>query len=103
MRLLNPSLPPLVIILLLVFLWFILLALTLWFALRPRRAPESRTDPQRERRQPRAEKDTPPRPVRVVRAQSVREVPAEKGTNEAQDNAFDDFMKPGNRRDDFDF
>lgn len=102
MRLLNPSLPPLVVLLLLVFLWFILLALTLWFALRPRRALEPHIDPQRERRQPRTEKDTPPHPVRVVRAQSVREVPAEKGTNEGQDNAFDDF-RTGNRRDDFDF
>ena len=99
MRFSNLTLPPLVVILLLVFLWVILLVLLLWAALRPRRTP----DPQETPLESPQEDNIPRRPVRVVRPQVVREVRSGNTGEGAHDDAFDDFMNPGNRRDDFDF
>ena len=107
------SLPPLVVILLLVFLWLILLTLTLWFAFRPRRTPETQHDRPRKGLTAR-DKDVPAPPVRpqvqVVRqprteqpqAKQPQATPSQlKDTD--QDDAFDSFRRRNGRRDDFDF
>jgi cytoskeletal protein RodZ len=107
------SLPPLAAILLLAFLWVILLTLTLWFAFRPRRAPEAQhNQPQQDL--PAKDTDAPAPPerpqVRVVReprteqtrAKQPQATPSQlKDTD--QDDAFDSFRKRNGRRDDFDF
>lgn len=107
------SLPPLVVILLLAFLWLILLALTLWFAFRPRRTPETQRDRPRKDLTPRdADAPTPPvRPqVQVVRESRTEQTRAKQPQatppqlkDPDQDDAFDSFRKRNGRRDDFDF
>lgn len=103
MRLLT--LPPLVLLLLLVFLWFILLVLLLWFALRPRRdtprdtgARETRVRVQKKMG---PSTDDPPTPAR--RPVVVRQTPSKSSEEGARDDAFDGYNRPANRRDDFDF
>ena len=110
------SLPPLVILLLLAFLWLILLVLLLWFAFRPRRgADESEAEVKKVRPKPRrdgleaslkadparirAPQPSPPRPT--VRAVSPTEQPSDAEADPRDE--FDEFNRPGNRRDDFDF
>lgn len=115
MQPLSPSLPPLVALLLLAFLWFILLVLLLWFALSPRRSPDV---PRRARRPAdhRSRRDTvrdeagaeeadrraarTPRVVRDPAAQPATQPAAQPST---QEDAFDAYAKPAHRRDEFDF
>lgn len=103
MRLLT--LPPLVVLLLLVFLWFILLVLLLWFALRPRRYTPRETGPRetqvKVQKKRKFSKDDPEIPAR--RPVVVRRVPSKSSEDEARDDAFDGYNRPANRRDDFDF
>jgi hypothetical protein len=102
------SLPPLVVILLLAFLWVILLTLTLWFAFRPRRTPEAQRD-RRRKDLPAKGIDAPAPPVhpqvqvvRESRAEQPQATPSQLKDND-QDDAFDSFRKRNSRRDDFDF
>ncbi len=110
----NLSLPPLVVLLLLAFLWLVLLVLLLWFAFKPRRDSGEFEEPEtRPRSQPRRDglEATPkPRQPKVRSSQpvstrtTVRAVSKTKPDTEADlQNDFDDFNRPGNRRDDFDF
>lgn len=101
------TLPPLVALLLLVFLWFILLVILLWFALRPRRLEDAditdtntkdkevNATAKRKRSPPKDDPPTPSRRPVVVRKATPKDA--------AQDDTFDGFNHPANRRDDFDF
>lgn len=98
------TLPPLVVLLLLVFLWLILLVLLLWFALRPRRLEATGRTPKitsETRRKPVLPEDEAPLPAR--RTVVVRQSPATSPKDEARDDAFDSYNRPAERRDDFDF
>ncbi len=103
MRFLGLNLPPLTLILLLAFLWFLLLVLLLWSWLRPR-AP---LEPQREELQ-KSRRSEPESSVILPRPQVVREVkPEPRSATEPDDarpdtNPFDSY-RPNSRRDDFDF
>ena len=102
MRLLT--LPPLVVLLLLVFLWFILLVLLLWFALRPRQDAPRETgsrETQVRVQKPSSPKNDPEIPAR--RPVVVRQASPKAPKDEARDDAFDGYNRPANRRDDFDF
>ena len=108
------SLPPLVVLLLLAFLWLVLLVLILWFAFGPRHHKEESEKPMREPRvKPRrdgleatlkpdpsgARSPQPSSPRITVRVVS----PTERPASDPDQDDFDDFNRSGNRRDDFDF
>lgn len=97
------TLPPLVVLLLLVFLWFILLVLLLWFALRPRRNTHRKTreTPLKVQKKTSPSKENSPAPTR--RPVVVHQLPPKAAKDEARDDAFDGYTHPANRRDDFDF
>ena len=118
---LSLSLPPIVVLLLLAFLWLILLVLLVWFAF-GRRDPDELTEIDEPRDNPR---DSRPRKTRrraqrdgleatlkpdTSRAQAnprpptVRVVkPAEPKAKSDLQDAFDDFNQPEHRRDELDF
>jgi len=100
------TLPPLVVILLLVFLWFLLLVLVLWFVMGPRRGGYTdRTPSTNEEAQRKGRRDNPappPRP-RVVRQPAPQATPQNAPQTTPQDDAFDGFNRNRDRRDDFDF
>lgn len=103
---LSPSLPPLVALLLLAFLWFILLVLLLWFALSPRRSPDvprraGRPADPRSRRDAAGDEAADRRAARTPRV--VRDPAAQPATKPTQEDAFDAYAKPAHRRDEFDF
>ena len=109
----NLSLPPLVVLLLLAFLWLVLLVLLLWFAFRSPRGPDEpeevispRAKSKRDGLEatfkassPKTRSPQPSPPRTTVRAVSPNEPEAETDPHDE----FDDFNRPGNRRDDFDF
>lgn len=106
------SLPPLAVLLLLAFLWLILAVLVFWFVFRPRRGA---AEPEQEERKPRSGGRQsnattvvkPGSPTRTStspgqpRAPTVRAVTPPK--DDPESDAFDEFNRPGQRRDDFDF
>lgn len=103
----NLSLPPLVVLLLLAFLWLVLLVLLLWFAFRPRRSPDEAEEPEtRPQSKPKRDgleatlKTDPPRTRSPQPRTTVRAV---SSTELDPDDEFDDFNRPGNRRDDLGF
>lgn len=97
MRIFALTLPPLTLILLLAFLWFVLLALLLGIWLRPRRPEEPLPKREVRRQKPAPEELEDDFPAQLPRPQLVREKPSSKG-----EDAFADF-DPKARRDDFDF
>lgn len=106
MRFLGLDLPPLMLLMLLAFLWLILLVLLVWSWLRPRRPlepPPIAREP--ERASERLERDTR---VQLPRPHTVREVRPEPkpapppDTERTRDDPFDSY-RPNGRRDDFDF
>ena len=111
------SLPPLVVLLLLAFLWLVLLVLLLWFAFRPRRRPDELEKVVKPRPKasrdgleatpkaipPRARSPQPSPPRTSVRAVSPGTPNPKPDPETDPHDDFDDFNRPGNRRDDFDF
>ncbi len=107
------SLSPLVFLLLLAFLWLVLLVLLLWFAFRPRRSadePDDEAKPRLNTRRDGLEATLKPEPPRTRTPQpspprpTVRAVsPPEQDLEPGSLDEFDNFNRPGNRRDDFDF
>lgn len=100
------TLPPLTLLLLLTFLWFVLLALLLGAWFRPRRPPAPPPEREVRRKTPAPEVLEDDFPAQLPRPRIVRETRAKdklaKDKLEAEEDAFADF-DPKNRRDDFDF
>lgn len=111
------SLPPLVAILLLAFVWVIVFVLLLWFFLPGGRqpgeaeradeppAPRRTSSPTDTRQRNVSERNTSDADPSTLPRPRIRAVPAEKPTDERPDtrNAFEDFERSGRRRDESDF
>ena len=113
------SLPPLVAILLLAFVWLIVFVLLLWFFLPGGRQPDEtereQGDEPRAPRRTQSSTETRQRNVRDRDANDadpstlprprIRAVPAEEPKDERPNarDAFEDFERSGKRRDDSDF